>query len=941
MADDTSPFSWLQSTPDTPPTPDSVGDGFSWLSSGTGTKKKDDDDPPPQPDAPKKKKRKKGDPIPLIKTAGDDDTSDDNKSPPDDFQQWLKTHPEDAVDLTKPPRPPTYMRSPLPTANDVLPPGDPKGVPNWKMMTVPQLQSTQFGPASSLVTEAESGNKNIRQIVDGKPVGKASGLFQIEDATWRDYAPSVGVNLERWPVAKDAPPQVQAAVAAIIPLKRWTAGFTAVKGAYPWANGNITLGQADTIAQNQMPQRYIMAQDRESSEWGRPPEINFGPGYMPTTPQDVHPIMGLAGAVLRFLSSVVAIPTQLMLGSYTGYIRAKSNGQLLDMMHHQGNWKDAIAEVKFRQQEELVDIASVQAAYQDNPQALVEGYTQIANKYGDGVLRDIAGNPDAVDRLMKARDRYFQNVSKLDAQNAKSEDEKIRTQDYTQNTQSQIAAREANLALRRQQMEQSRDLRQQQIDIARQRAAKGAASNPYTSDGGNGPGGVPTQQPRDDGDTGGDSSTTDTPEDTIPPPPPVEEATPASSSQRGDDGEESRAEPAPGTKPATQVAQATPAPAAKPAASQQQVAQARPARAPGTQVAAADAPVTDATPDRTIQQDWGPPLEEETPDKKADEEPKMGPAMKYLNPSGRQLALDSLMDPEALKDVPLGHRAPIVAARTELQRQLDGILRSARKGDIKGNDITDAVRNVYEPLGDTLQSVVDAKRVVPGSGFGGGGGSMSSFWSNVSDLATIVKPGWNPNNVMASRQFMDPNARTQFTLRRAGTMAKTAVNVLKDLNAIKDDPKSFIQRMTEAITSRGLKGEPEYTTLYNDWQAFVQEDQAVRSGAASVTETEEQIKTVFTSLAPGSKSQIRAAVIHNIQTAGEAIRLMHDLWNQYGVASNGKPDPMYGDHPDVDDAIEAFDRMDQNTGLITGPVPAMLRAAIPQDDAGFSTRKLP
>jgi hypothetical protein len=319
---------------------------------------------------------------------------------------------------------------------------------------------------------------------------------------------------------------------------------------------------------------------------------------------------------------------------------------------------------------------------------------------------------------------------------------------------------------------------------------------------------------------------------------------------------------------------------------------------------------------------------------------RMGPSMRALSPQGRRLATALLTDPDALKNVQEKYRGPIVDANTELQDQVRGILAGARSGKLKSADVIPRLRGIDETLGDTLQSVIDAKRVVPGSAMGGGGASMSPFWSTMSDLASIVKPSWNPNNVMASRQFMDPNARTQFTLRRAGTMARTAVNVLKDLNAIKDDPKTFLARMGDAIASRGLKGRPEYTNLYNDWQAFVQEDQAVRSGAASVTETEEQIRTVFTPLTPGSKSQIRGAVIHNIQTAGEAIRMMKDLWNQYGVASNGTADPMYGDHPDVDAAIEAFNRMDEDTGRITGDVPRMLEDAIPQDTAGWKIEQV-
>ncbi|HEX8812934.1 MAG TPA: hypothetical protein VF742_13165 [Terracidiphilus sp.] len=363
-----------------------------------------------------------------------------------------------------------------------------------------------------------------------------------------------------------------------------------------------------------------------------------------------------------------------------------------------------------------------------------------------------------------------------------------------------------------------------------------------------------------------------------------------------------------------------------------QVAQARGAKPPDKQVAAAGAPTTDAE----IEQDAGPQLAPGTePDDKTAWQ--MGPHMRHLNPTGRGIVLNSLMNPGAYQKLIEGaYGGAIIKGQVELQGQLNDILGKAQSGELSGADTVKAISNIWRPLGATLQNVIDAKRAIPG-GSGMGGASLSPFWSTMSDLAVASKPGWNPNNFTAAREFMNPNGRTQTTLKRAGTMAKTAINVMKDLNAIKDDPKTFLARMTEMIKSRGIGGLPEYTNLYNDWQAFVQEDQSVRSGAASVTETEEQIKTVFSQWAPGSKAQIRGAVIHNIQTAAEAIRMARDLWGQYGVASNGKPDPMYGDHPDVDEAIDGFNRMDERTGRIKGPIPRMFEGAIPEESAGPPT----
>ncbi|HEX8810785.1 MAG TPA: hypothetical protein VF742_02215, partial [Terracidiphilus sp.] len=579
-----------------------------------------------------------------------------------------------------------------------------------------------------------------------------------------------------------------------------------------------------------------------------------------------------------------------------------------------------------------VDMASAQAAYQDNPQVLAEAYGQIADKYGDGILRDIAGNPTAVDRLMKARDRYFQNVSKLDAQNTKAEDEKTRTHEYKENTESQISIRE-----RKEQVEEAHQkaqeaatqqriaLEKQRIEIERKRAAKGAGPNPYTMDGSGG------GEEKEEGDTG------DGGEEPIAEPPSVSEP-PGDGEVTQDEGPPlEKPPPSPQARPPTSAAPQPQAAAQRPPVKPATQVAARGAKPPDKQVAAAGAPTTDAE----IEQDAGPPLAPGTePDDKTAWQ--MGPAMHHLNPTGRGIALYSLMNPSAYQKIVEGaNGAPLIAAQMELQGQMDDILGKAESGELSGPETVKAIRNIYRPLGGTLQNVIDAKRPIPGGGgMGGGGAAMSPFWSMMGDLAIAAKPGWNPNNFENSKKFADPNGRTQVQLKRAGTMAKTAVNIMKDLNAIKDDPKSFIARMTELIRSKHIEGRPEYTNLYNDWQAFVQEDQFVRAGAPAVTETEEQIKTVFTQWAPGTKAQIRDAVIHNIGTAAEAIRINRNLWNQYGVASNGKPDRMYGGDPDADEAIAAFDRVDRDTGQLKGPVPKMWEGAVPQDKPGFSIEEV-
>ncbi len=74
---------------------------------------------------------------------------------------------------------------------------------------------------------SESGGTNIANTHKLTSSGQARGYFQITTGTWKDFAPRAGVDMTKYPDpmigadGKPVPYDVQAAVAAIIPLKRW------------------------------------------------------------------------------------------------------------------------------------------------------------------------------------------------------------------------------------------------------------------------------------------------------------------------------------------------------------------------------------------------------------------------------------------------------------------------------------------------------------------------------------------------------------------------------------------------------------------------------------------------------------------------------------------------------------------------------------------------
>ena len=82
------------------------------------------------------------------------------------------------------------------------------------------------------LASVESGDKNIVSNTDkdsngltlaqgGNPAEISQGHFQIQTATWRDFAKQAGVDVNQYPNAMSAPRAVQAQVASVIPFNRF------------------------------------------------------------------------------------------------------------------------------------------------------------------------------------------------------------------------------------------------------------------------------------------------------------------------------------------------------------------------------------------------------------------------------------------------------------------------------------------------------------------------------------------------------------------------------------------------------------------------------------------------------------------------------------------------------------------------------------------------
>jgi hypothetical protein len=900
-------------------------------------------------------------------------TTPRKRKPTDDWDEWLRTHPADRADTTAPPAPPATPASypgadigegdiaagrqaaaldpsvqppphplnlaVLPTPGDIRPPAPLRGLPPWKLQPPAQLQGTKFGPASTIVSWQESRNRNVREEIKGRgPVGPASGFLQIEDDTWREFAPQVGVNVNQYPTAMEAPPQVQSAVAARIPLRRWARGTVdAVLQAFPWATPNMTLGQIDLRAARLPRQRYILAnENRPHTEWGRPPALSdqmAGPGLIPTR-YDIPVIMDRGRRMQPWLSQNVGFPNMLMLQAWGGYQTSMQNGQMLGAIQQQQNWKQNLADSRDRMEVEAMDMSSAFAAYGPDAlgdfdqQALTAAMMQIAGKYNDGVLRDIAGDPAAIERLMHERDKYFTDISKTQFAQEKADSEQKKLDTQLQIEQEKL----------------------QQLKKHGKQVEEGIS--PYVE---------PEPGEEGEGGEGGEGGAA---------PSPYTE--PSGAAAPGPTGAPA---PAPGTTPPP-GRQAAAAPPGAPQTAQAPGAAGGP---PEQQVAEEPPPPTDAdteTPDRTVEQTAGPPLAGPAPGGSSEGTPQTaaaGPAaaaapggqppapppsyslkpradlvpgvkMPRLSPLGWQLSRQWLEGSTNLAGIPKEAQPFIRQGSTYLQAAAADVLRRAQAGQLKGPDVVGALKGVDLGLGSDLQNIIDYNRKVPSGG--GFGAQTAAFWSSLSDLAPYARPGWNPSNFDNIDRFGAPNGRTQQTLGRTNTMAEAAVAIMEDLNRLKGLPSDVFGRAIEGYKSKNVLGDYRFTSLIQNWLTLTQESTYLKHGGpseaavaaqADILASPEQGQTALPwdflkASIPGTPEQFRQAVVDDLRTAFARIRSNQNLWTQLGKRTNGQPDPMPGYQPEADHQIAALIKLNPVTGKIAGDVPPGLEGIVESAD---------
>lgn len=114
----------------------------------------------------------------------------------------------------------------LDLVNQVIRTGQPLQLPGGVAMT----------PLDAMTIKYESGGQNILQQKVDPSISTASGLEQITNSTWRSFAPKAGVDLNQFPTAMSAPPNVQLAVGHQIQMSP--------SGVSNWTNYNPALRNA-------------------------------------------------------------------------------------------------------------------------------------------------------------------------------------------------------------------------------------------------------------------------------------------------------------------------------------------------------------------------------------------------------------------------------------------------------------------------------------------------------------------------------------------------------------------------------------------------------------------------------------------------------------------------------------------------------------------------
>lgn len=742
---------------------------------------------------------------------------------------------------------PAALSNPLPSRDGTLPPTglDRAGRNNPGNIRIPG--STQFQVFPTQQAGLDAIGDLLTRYQDVYHLNTISSMINryappIENNT-AGYIQTVAAKLgvgPNDPIDMHDPKTRQAMTEAIVGVEQGTGG-----------------SRRGGIAQQTIPAAQIPSlANRSPDQWGRTPQGGYGtgPGNMPSTIPDVLKLVLGGGAIAGLLSGRSSLAQAAMFNTIGRMAEGYQNGQIAQTKLAADQFKLQLEQHNQQLTEENQEIGAAMAADPNDTQALYD----IANKYGDRVLATaIQHGPDAVTKLMQARDRYNTNINKSDLaiQKMQWEQQKfeaeqslayLRLQTQTDETRQRIA------------IEQQRaDQANQKIKALEEGGAAGYGGEP-----------VPTAPP-----TPGAPSTTTAPAPPAPgsPTPPAPGSTPgptaAPTTTAGPDYTNAPAAAPPQPAP-TPGAQPTPAPA-------QTAGPGAPSGTPQQPPTPAPTPATPPpTPSSTgtVQQ---PPAATPT----APNEPRFMAVGRALF-EGQDLKADQY-DPDTW--------ARGVGYRDQLNSRLNAIVANP---NIKGQDVINAVSQLDPGYADLVNQIAHNRQDI--TQLGGRGQSGAEWRTGISALALRVNPNWNSNQHGLQTKFMTGNSPEQTTIQRLAPMSNAGQRLLRDLADVPFDPKhpdAFSQTLQAIV--HGLKGDPVYTTLANDWLAYQQDVNVVTTGKGLEGETVLNFNNIPWYSTP---EKFRLAIMHDAEGALARVRSLREQWASYG----GEGDPIY-DHQAVEE----------------------------------------
>jgi hypothetical protein len=804
----------------------------------------------------------------------------------------------DTTTATPPPNPDQFLpRQAIPRPlmqlpSNALPPPQPTGLPRWKLQPPWVLQSNRFGPVSTVVSGLESDNQNILGKLPIDQELGSSGYFQITNDTWRQFAPMAGVDINRFPTAMSAPPQVQYAVAQNIPLRRWST-FDKLQRQFPWLGPNMTLAQADQSAGAVGAQRYVMSPaDRPHSEWGKPPSVPDGysggqyPGYLPRS-IDLPQIMSRVQQMMPMMSRSSGFPMLLMLTAFGSFMKAQREGQYLDMQLQEAKWQMGREQAESSLVQELSEAGPALEAYKDNPQKLAEVMTEIANKYGDEPLRYAASvSPEKVHDVLSARDAVFADLYKTGkANDAALEGLKLQKAqvdlDAAKVKAAQLPGKEAATAARtdayQQNVQSLAAHRAEQDRIARQKlkdAEKGQV-NPFAKPGTPGAIAPSTASPEQSG-SAEDSDTAE--------PPPDEPPEDTDDESQGGDGEQSSALPppqpsAPSTTPSPRQMAAGPAPVTD--AAPEETADATAALPPGSPRAGATVTVGGKT------RPLGSPQVAEEP---------LGLPDDYnnMNDSGKNYARDYLELGDAaiqsLRTKQADWRPYVTNGAVALKNWMQ---QQAQK--YKGDALRDRLTQVDPEMTNYLWNIAHYDAAPPTPGRGGG---SRIFFNN---MARALNPRYSEKNLAWQQKYGDSGGKEQTQISRIPSLANAGEQVLADLDELqKNQPQlltgTLLEQAGRAFVQKTLDVNSPYYKLMSHWLRYNMDLNVLTTGSSLEGETMAATRAIPWYVTPDT---YRDVVIGDAQNAMSRVNQLRYLWHQY----DGQGDPI-GLDPDAEAALQ-------------------------------------